>query len=349
MKLTLGFILFLGVLLSAKLLAVNQAAVKSTRYHEVDNVKHQVFKINSRIDGLQLALHSASPLAKTKRGTILLLHGSSFPSQLSFGFTISGKSWVDQLTSLGYQVYSLDFLGYGDSDRYSEMIQGEQNAEPLGRGVDVLQDVNLAAEFILTQDKVAKIDVLGHSWGGAVAAHFAERYPEKVEHLVLYAGITTAQATKSAANNTVPAYSELTPELRIQSLASLSPEADQPLLAQEMFKTWGVQWLASDPLASDELKVRYPAGPNADVADFFQGVSFYNPKSIRAKVLIIRGEHDQYPSNEQAYQLFNALTNTENKRYVVINNGTHVLHLEQNRHQLYQSVNDFLLMPVNNR
>ncbi len=343
MKLIIGFTVIVLLVLSAKLIA--GSSVK----HQVGDKKltavgQQMLKINSRIDGLKLALYQAKFTGADIKGTILLLHGSSFPSQLSFAFKMAGKSWVDQLTAAGFRVYCLDFLGYGDSDRYPEMLQSIATAKPLGRGTEVVNDVKLAVDFILKKHGLTKIDVLGHSWGGAVAASFAELYPEKVNHLVLYAAITKRETPQYNSEQSIPAFSELTPEQRILSLAGLSPDAEQPLLAQEMFKHWGEAWLKSDPLALISGKVRYPAGPNADVMDFFNGDSFYNPANIRAKVLVVRGEHDQYPSNQQAYQLFKALNNAESKRYTVINNGTHVLHLEQNRAQLYQTVSQFLLV-----
>lgn len=52
---------------------------------------------------------------------VLFIHGASFPSELASGFKIGGASWMDHLTNAGYDVFALDFLGYGKSDRYDYM------------------------------------------------------------------------------------------------------------------------------------------------------------------------------------------------------------------------------------
>jgi pimeloyl-ACP methyl ester carboxylesterase len=68
--------------------------------------------------------------------------------------------------------------------------------------------------------------------------------------------------------------------------------------------------------------------------------SYVDPSAITAPVLVIRGEWDKYPSNADAENLFNALENSPHKKYVVIEKGTHVMHLEQSRYQLYDEVLD---------
>jgi esterase/lipase len=62
------------------------------------------------------------------------------------------------------------------------------------------------------------------------------------------------------------------------------------------------------------------------------------PAAIKAPTLIIRGEWDEYPNNKDAETLFKLLGNAADKKYVVIAAGTHVLHLEKNRFQLYDEV-----------
>lgn len=306
-----------------------------------ENSSAQSLQIASRISGLKLGLHRYSSAHKTPLGTVLLVHGSSFPAKLSFAFQLAGRSWVEQLTSAGFEVYTLDFLGYGDSDRYPAMVEKHQTALPLGRGAEVAVDLNLAVDYILAKTRQTKINLIAHSWGGAVAARFAGDYPEKVHSLVLYAAITPVTPAVVPPSEQVPAYVAMTPQERLQSLNALAPQLHRPLLAPELFNNWGDEWLASDPYSKDQT-VTFPAGPQADVNDFLSGQSFYNPAKITAQVLIVRGEYDTYPSHQHAQQLFAALTQAKHKQYVEIEQGTHVLHLEKNRHALYRVVNDFL-------
>lgn len=337
------FSLFNLLIILFVLTNTNHAAAQSDScIHSSPAKDYQCYKVNSRIHGLKLALHSYRASHEHAKGTILLVHGSSFPSKLSFAFRMGGTSWVDHLTAEGFNVYALDFLGYGDSDRYPEMIQGNQNAQPLGRGAEVSVDLNLAVDFILARENIRQIDLLGHSWGGAVAATFAASHPDKVNRLVMYAGITAVKSSGAKTTTKLPAYSMMTSSDRVHALNSLAPESKRPLLANELFEHWGNEWLKSDPLNTDDSHVRYPAGYKADLRDMFAGYSVYDPARITSRVLIIRGEYDRFPSGDHAQQLLRELVNAKTKHYVEINEGTHVLHLEKNRHELYARVIDFL-------
>jgi hypothetical protein len=56
----------------------------------------------------------------------------------------------------------------------------------------------------------------------------------------------------------------------------------------------------------------------------------------------IRGEWDRWPSDADAKLLYSKLANPPSSKYLTIPKGTHVLHLERNRHQLYLETLNFL-------
>src|SRR6476661_6252992 len=68
----------------------------------------------------RVALHrlhnSTSP-----RGAVLILHGGTIPTMLSSGYKLEGRSWMDDLVARGFDVWGLDFLNYGESDREPAM------------------------------------------------------------------------------------------------------------------------------------------------------------------------------------------------------------------------------------
>ena len=330
------FLSFITLIILAMLIAESFASKSS-----VEPAQYQLFKIESHRKDLQLALHRYSPRRQEIKGTILLLHGSSFPSKLSFGFSMMGGSWADYLVAHGYRVYMLDFLGFGNSDRYSEMIDSLKSAKPLGQLTDASKDVARAVSFILDKETVTSIDLLGHSWGSAVAAHYAQSDEGQIKNLVLYASIYHHYQALEKPVKLVPAYKDLSATARVKSLNKLAPT--KSLLAKNMFDEWPQQWLASDPLTNNPSSVRYPAGPSIDVQNLLRGKWLFNASQIKNNVLVIRGEHDKFPSNEHANRLFEDLTAAKHKQYVVIGEGTHVIHLEKNRRQLYQQVMSFLI------
>jgi len=332
-------LLIILFVMPSKVIAANN---QITQAQIPQNTLYRLHKLQSHTEGLEIAVHHYYSKSKNTGTPLLLLHGSSFPTKLSFAFKMSGLSWTDHLVSQGFQIYALDFIGYGDSDRYPTMRKRTQDSEPLGRAIDVVADVNIAVNFILHKHTLSALNLLGHSWGGAVAAKFAEQHPNKINKLIMYAGITPALRPIKIDSNT-PAYLELTPAERINKLLKLAPDPSQPLLATEVINDWGAQWLNSDPLADNNESVIYPAGPRADIKDLLTGTPLYDPSKITANVLIVRGQYDRFPSDEQASTLFKRFTNVRAKRYQVIKAGTHVTHMEKNRMALYQTVQHFLM------
>lgn len=304
---------------------------------------YEILKTESRLTGLNIAITHAKPSVPSNDYAVLFLHGASFPSALAFGFRMSNYSWMDHLSEKGYDVYALDFLGYGQSDRYPEMHGVSPDGKPLGRASDIYQDVDKAVAFILKKTNKSKVYLIGHSWGGSVAALYATKFPDKIAALVLFASVTQRNDTSAVEKNEV-LYEMMTPEQRISAMKNLTPDGKRCQLEPEIEKTWGEAWLQSDPVAKkfDEKNVRFPSGYAPDIEDLIHNRSYYDPADIKAPTLIIRGEWDQYPDNSDSEQLFKSIENAPYKKYVVIEKGTHVMHLEKSRYQLYDETVHFL-------
>lgn len=103
---------------------------------------------------------------------------------------MNNYSWIDHLTENGYNVYALDFLGYGNADRYAEMKKDVVSGKLIGRAKEVYLEVDKAVELIIKRTGKKKVYLIGHSWGGSVAALCATKFPDKVAKLVLFAAIT---------------------------------------------------------------------------------------------------------------------------------------------------------------
>ena len=297
-----------------------------------------VMEIPSHQPALVARLRHTAPAQPARALPVLFIHGSSFPSALSFDFRMDGQSWMDWVAARGYDTYALDFPGYGLSDRYPE-----QPALP-GRAREVAGDVAQAVDAILRRTGQRQVLLVGHSWGGSVAARYAQEHGHKVARLVLFAAITERQGEDAPAPPAA-AYEAMTPQQRIAAMDSLRPAHEAPLLHRDVFEKWGPQWLLSDRAAVDG-KVRFPAGPSADLADLKQGRAYYDPARLTMPVLLVRGEWDGWPDDADYRTLQGQIRGAQ---YAVIPRGTHVMHLEQSRFQLYEAVHAFLggtqLMP----
>jgi pimeloyl-ACP methyl ester carboxylesterase len=313
---------------------------------QVDRMTVNVFdtiKIESRIKGLNLALIHLKTKQPASSNPVLFLHGSSFPSSLSFGFRMNNYSWMDYLSEKGYDVYALDFLGYGSSDRYPQMSMTSNIGMPLGTASEIYKDVEIAVNYIC-ENGAGKVHIIAHSWGGLVASIYTSLFPARVQSLVLFASVTPLQHSFASIDTPAVMYEGMTPDQRVSAMESLTPKGKICQLEPEVFSKWKSAWLASDPLALKDKnrEVHFPAGYASDLYELERGKFLFDPKKITVPTLLIRGAWDTYPDEKNYKQLAAALSNAPLKKYVVIPNATHVMHLEKARIILYQQVLLFL-------
>ena len=315
-----------------------------------NGVKFERIKIESRENGLKLSLLHLSPqIDKGKRPPVLFIHGSTFPSSLAFGFRMNNYSWMDDLALAGFDVFALDFLGYGDSDNYPGIINPNDEKELLGRGEDVVEDVNRAVEFILERTTSNKLFLIGHSWGGTVAGHYATIESAKIEKLVLFAPITQRDGPTEweVETNT---FKDLTPDERIEQFLNAIPTGEETTLEEDVLTKWGNEWLNSDvsSINRQPASVRFPVGWEKDLYDCWNGACFFDPSKLNVPTLIVRGEWDNVFNSEDADGLLRQI-NTPLKRLLVIGKSTHVIHLEKPRFQLYDEVRLFINENINKK
>src|SRR5256885_7669686 len=129
---------------------------------------------------LQVFLRHLAPTRAgpgTSKPPVLIIHGSTLPSATSAAFRINGVSWMDDLAARGFDVWALDFLGYGGSDRYPVMAELPAGT-PLGRAPDAAEQIGAAVEFITQHEQVARVQLVAHSGGSIPAGLYATQRPE---------------------------------------------------------------------------------------------------------------------------------------------------------------------------
>ena len=304
------------------------------------------FKISYGQPALKLFLRHLPPKdnreAKPSR-VVLFIHGATFPSGLAAAFRFDGRSWMDDLSESGFDVWALDFLGYGGSDRYPEMSAGADDNPPLGRAPETAKQIAGAVAFITQKQKVAKVSLIAHSWGTMPAALFATQQPERIDRLVLFGPIAMRSGTENGAEKR-PAWWVYTPEDQWKRFDGYLPKGETPVFEKRHFDIWGPAYLASDSTSVSRTppSVKIPYGPIADIDEAWNGKLAYDPAKIRVPTLIVRGEWDSVTTNEDAHRLYQAMRMSPLKRDVVISRGTHVMHLEESRFQLYREAQTFL-------
>lgn len=309
------------------------------------------FMIPGADPGVQLYIRNKRPrsLATFKPDNIVLfVHGATYPAETSFDLQLDGLSWMDYIASRGYDVYLMDVRGYGRSSRPAEMDEAANRNPPIVRTSTAARDYEAAVDFVLKRRGVAKLNVLGWSWGTAIAALYTSRNNAKVNRLVLYAPLWVRQ-TKSLSDTggALGAYRVVTVDNAKKRPTGI-PAGKKPM-PDAWLEAWVRATFASDPVGAkgNPPFVRAPNGVELDGREYWSaGKPLYNPSNIRVPTMLIVAEWDADTPVYMAQTLFPKLVNAEPKRLVVIGEGTHGVMMEKNRMQLFREVQLFLDEPA---
>jgi len=160
--------------------------------------REEHFRIPSPLSGLELFLRHLPPSLETPPlgKSVLYVHGGTFPSALSVAHAFDGRSWRDELCAAGFDVWALDFHGFGRlSDPYPEMAHPAEGVAPLGRAEEASRQLEQALRFISARQGCGRISLIAHSWGTIVAGRLAGRAPDLVDRLVFFGPITRREPT----------------------------------------------------------------------------------------------------------------------------------------------------------
>jgi pimeloyl-ACP methyl ester carboxylesterase len=304
------------------------------------------FCIGGPRDGLSLFLRFM-PAARSEfqpRRAVLYVHGATFPSALSIAHRFDGRSWRDALVDAGFDVWGLDFYGFGHSDRYPEMDQPAADNPPLCVAQDAATQLEVAVRFILGHHGIGKLSLISHSWGSMPVGRFAAAHPALVDRLVLFAPISRRGARGDETPAELPAWRVVTLQDQWKRFIEDVPPHEPPVLSRIQFDEWGKRYLDSDPesRSRDPAGVKTPLGPFSEIIKAWRGELAYDPSQIRSPVALIRGEWDSLMLDDDARWLFDALTQAPVKRDVKIGRGTHLMHLETMRPALWRESIGFL-------
>lgn len=280
----------------------------------------------------------------TPRRAVLYVHGATFPSALSIAHRFDGMSWRDALGKAGFDVWGLDFYGYGHSDRYPEMDRPAVENAPLCVADDAAKQVEAAVRFILGHQNISTIALISHSWGSTPASLFAGKHPALIDRLVLFAPIAKRAPRRYEQPPTFPAWKVVTLEDQWNRFVEDVPAHETPVLSRAHFEEWGERYLDSDPNSRtrDPFGVKTPLGPFFEILKAWHGQLAYDPAKVLAPTAIIRGEWDGLIPDEDARWLFDALSRAPVKRDIKISRGTHLTHLETMRLAVWRESINFL-------
>ncbi|HZX97347.1 MAG TPA: alpha/beta hydrolase [Myxococcales bacterium] len=329
----------------------------------------KIVKTDSHIDALDPGIKlfvrekKAEGARATDENTVLFVHGATFPSTPDFDLQFKDYSWADRLASQGYVVYMFDKRNYGFSTREKAMDEPPAANKPLSRSYLVIRDIAAVVDHIRAKNKIARVTLIGWSWGAMTAGYYSSLYPEKVQKLVLYAPLyentlhTNLGAGSGLQDKRHP--SQFNPAMGAYRLGTGDAnnkrwDGEIPVPNKDEYRDPAVQEafnqaaLATDPTSNTRTPPALRA-PNGVLEDsFYQatGRRIWNAASITAPTLVIAGEDDTWSFVHDREGLMRDLSNAASKKLVLIPHATHFVLFEKQRGKFFEEIEAFLKSPA---
>lgn len=310
-------------------------------------LREEAMRIPGPVAGLQLALRhivSTAPQVGAPRPVVLILLGAVVPVSTNQGYPFGGRSMMQALAEAGLDVWTVDFYGLGESDRYPEMSGPADAHPPLGTTEDRIAQIGAVVAYLKRTHGVDRLILLGISHGTLQAGLYATRHPDVVSRLVLF-GPVTPFTEGPPPGEKLGAHIDVTPQGLWGLFTRRAQSTGDAVLDSTMQRAWSATYLQSDPASStrNPPAVRAPNGFQADLAAVARGDYLFDPREVRAPTLIVMGEVDEIATFAGAQWLLKSLRQAPQRRLVVIGRASHTAQFEAERGQLYRTLTEFML------
>jgi pimeloyl-ACP methyl ester carboxylesterase len=259
---------------------------------------------------------------------LFLVHGSS-TSSAGFDLTVPGRdeySMMNAFARFGFDVWTMDFTGYGKSSR------GTGNSDIK----DGVEDLKAALPTVVQETGQQKFHVFGESSGALRAGAFAMAHPEMIDRLMLAAFTYTGEGS--------PTLKDRAKQLDFYRTHNRRPR-DRDMIRSIFTRD---QVGTSDPAVGEALadvEMKYGDDvPTGTYLDMTSNLPIVDPLKIRTPLLIVRGEYDGIATEVDLISFYTKLT-VPDRQFIVLPGAAHALSLGINREQFWHVMRAFLEMP----
>jgi pimeloyl-ACP methyl ester carboxylesterase len=155
----MGLLTALGIATGSAFVAVAYLRLVRRVYRLTGNRPEK--RVARTKDGWEIAVHRRAPAVRRFRQPVLLCHGLA-TNHLNFDFA-EPYSLAHAFADAGFEVYSLDWRGAGDSRPPRELGRFDFDADDL-----ILQDSPAVLDLVLRETEAEELFWVGHSLGGLV-------------------------------------------------------------------------------------------------------------------------------------------------------------------------------------
>ena len=259
---------------------------------------------------------------------LFLVHGSSI-SSTGFDLTVPGKgeySLMDTFARFGFDVWTMDFEGYGRSSR----TEGNSNI------ADGVEDLKAALPVVTRETGQQKMHVFGESSGALRAGAYAMAQPEIINRLVLAAFTYTGEGS--------PTLQDRAKQVEFYRTHNRRPR-DREMI-RSIFtrdKTGTSDPAVGEALADAELKYGNDI-PTGTYLDMTANLPVVDPLKVHVPVLLVRGEYDGIATEVDLLNFYKQLA-VSDRQMIILPGAAHALSLGVNRQQFWHVMRAFLDMP----
>ena len=265
--------------------------------------------------GIELHLERYQLAGETAAEPILLVHGVTYSSH-EFDVDYGDYSLARFLAQHGFEVWLLDIAGFGQSGEVADGFLPDSDY--------AAEDVAAAVRLILARHGLARMDVLGWSWGTVTSGRFAARHPELVKRLVLYAPIVAGLGEQTV---TEPfhenSWQHAAGDFQLTPAGAIDPAITEPAVANTyLANCWRYD------------QRRSPNGGRRDLCVPPQR-RLIPTAAIQAPVLLIAGSRDPYVSPALCREAFGTLQNPASQ-LAIIEGGAHAMLMEKPCYRIFR-------------
>lgn len=260
---------------------------------------------------------------------LFLVHGSSVSAMPSFDLTVPGAgeySLMNVFARLGYDVWTMDFEGYGKST----VTSGNSD---IASGV---ADLKAAMPVVMRETGQTRFHFMGESSGAIRAGAFAMAEPDRVERLVLEAFTYTGKGSPTLAKR-----GEQTEFYRTHNRRPRGKDMILSIFTRDKPGT-------SDPRVPVAMaEAEMPNGdsvPTGTYLDMTANLPLVDPTKVQSPVLVVRGEFDGISTDADLLDFFVKLP-VQDKQYAIIPGAAHAIGMSYARAGLWHVMHEFLTMP----
>jgi pimeloyl-ACP methyl ester carboxylesterase len=252
---------------------------------------------------------------------VLFVHGAGTPGAVAFDVPHQDYSWMAYLAREGFDVFAMDFTGYGRSTRPPAM-NDPCNLAPDQQAAFVPQllpaacrptyqhqmttiasdwdDLGAVVEYLRALRHVDRVSLVAWSLGAPRSAGYAAQHPDKVRSLVLLAPAYN-RTTPPEPSGTMPAAGVA---MNIQSRSAFTANWDRQVGCPAQYETAAHDAVWSEMLESDPVGATWGDGVRRAPSVTVWGWNSAMASRMRTPALLVTGAHDKQVLPDRVHELY---------------------------------------------